>query len=79
VVADKPSAWQAWTMVTIVTLGFLVGGLGVIYGWPLFWAGVGVVAAGIVYGRIIHVMEFTEEYSPEPHRVVEPGTTRFHG
>ena len=44
----------AWTGVSIVLLGFIVGGLGlVLENWPLFWAG---VALGPVGGLVGYVM-----------------------
>jgi ABC-type bacteriocin/lantibiotic exporter with double-glycine peptidase domain len=40
----------AWTAVVIATLGFVVGGIGLmLYSWPVFWVGVALVPlAGIV-------------------------------
>ncbi len=38
----------SWAAVTIVTVGFVAGGLGLVLGptWWLFWVGAGLVAAG---------------------------------
>jgi hypothetical protein len=68
-------------MVAVTSLGTVLAGIGlVVYGWPVFWAGVGVTFAGILYGRLIRIMEYTEEYVPtEDPRVIEPATQRGHG
>ncbi|MHB2023349.1 MAG: HGxxPAAW family protein [Mycobacteriales bacterium] len=73
-----PPAWQAWTVAALIIVGFLVGGIGVIVGWPIFWVGVGIVVVSCLLGWLIHVMEFTEEYELEGERV-EPGTRRLYG
>lgn len=43
----------AWTAVVIALLGFLVGGIGLMFSpasWPVFWVGVAlVVGAGVVF------------------------------
>ncbi len=38
----------SWVAVSIITVGFVAGGLGLVLGptWWLFWAGAGLVAAG---------------------------------
>ena len=38
----------SWVAVTIIVIGFVAGGLALIFGptWPVFWAGVGVAALG---------------------------------
>lgn len=73
-----PAPWQAWTAAVTIMTGAVVGGLGVIFGWPIFWAGVGVVLIGLVAGRVVRLMDFTEEYSLHGERV-EPGTRSLHG
>ena len=46
----------AWTGVSIVLLGFLVGGLGLILeSWPMFWVG---VILWPVAGVAVKVMQF---------------------
>lgn len=41
----------AWTLVVLVTLGFIVSTVGLVIGqWPAFWAGVGIVALGGIAG-----------------------------
>ena len=47
----------AWTTTWVVVLGGVVAGLGVALtvAW-LFWAGLGVVAAGLVLGKVLQVL-----------------------
>jgi hypothetical protein len=51
--------FTSWLAVAIMIAGFIVGGLGLILGpnWPLFWAGVGVIAVGGIYGLASGIME----------------------
>jgi hypothetical protein len=47
----------AWTAVIIALIGFCVGAIGLIMVfWPVFWVGVGLVAASVVVGKIMQVM-----------------------
>jgi uncharacterized membrane protein AbrB (regulator of aidB expression) len=44
----------AWTLMVLVTLGFLVSTVGLVVGqWPAFWAGVAIVGLGAVVGGIM--------------------------
>lgn len=45
----------AWTAVTIILVGFLLGTLAVVIGnWPLFWiGGVAVVVIGGIVGKVM--------------------------
>lgn len=44
----------AWTLVVLVVLGFIVSTVGLVIGqWPVFWAGVGVVALGGIVGGVM--------------------------
>lgn len=44
----------AWTLVVLVTLGFIVSTVGIVIGqWPAFWAGVGIVALGAIVGGVM--------------------------
>ena len=51
--ANHGNTPAAWTAVVIALLGFLVGGIGLMFdpaAWVVFWVGVGlVVAAGVVF------------------------------
>lgn len=73
-----PPAWQAWGVSIILIVGVVIGCIGTIVGWPVFWVGVGVFFLGLLIGWRVHVMEFTEEYELEGERI-EPGTTMLHG
>lgn len=44
----------AWTLVVLITLGFIVSTVGLIIGqWPIFWVGVGIVALGAIVGGVM--------------------------
>jgi hypothetical protein len=44
----------AWTGVTIVLVGFVVGGLGlVVASMPMFWVGVALVPVGGIVGMVM--------------------------
>lgn len=44
----------AWTLVVLVTLGFIVSTVGLVIGqWPVFWVGVAIVALGGIVGGIM--------------------------
>lgn len=48
--ASEPFHGRAvsWVAVSIIMAGFVVGGLGLVFGsnWPVFWVGVGVAVLG---------------------------------
>jgi hypothetical protein len=47
----------AWTGVTILLLGFIVGGIGLVMGNMLvFWVGVALLPLGLVAGKIMSMM-----------------------
>jgi len=53
--AGRPSSWVA---VTVMFIGFLVGGLALPFGpiWILFWVGVAIVVIGGVFGLLVDIM-----------------------
>lgn len=58
----------AWVTVVLVVAGALVSSLAVMAGWAwLFWVGLGVVAVGLVVGRILATLGFGQP-RPEPRR-----------
>lgn len=75
---EAPEPWVAWTVAVTIIIGFAVGSVGVVFGWPMFWSGVGVVVLGGLVGWRVHIMAFTEEYGGDGE-VVEPGTKMVHG
>lgn len=47
----------AWTAVTIVLVGFCVGGLGLVVGsWAMFWIGVALAPVGAIVGKVMSSM-----------------------
>lgn len=52
--AGRPSSWVA---VTIIFIGFAVGGVALCVGpsWPTFWAGVGIIVVGMVVSGLVHL------------------------
>lgn len=47
----------AWTAVGVMLAGFLIGSIAVVQlNWPLFWIGLGVVALGVVVGKVMSMM-----------------------
>jgi len=59
--AEKHSTGRvtSWIAVTVIVIGFIVGGFGLILGpsWVLFWVGVGIVVAGGIYALAVGIME----------------------
>ena len=47
----------AWTGVTIILIGFIVGGVGLILASELlFWAGVALLPIGLIAGKVMSMM-----------------------
>jgi fatty acid desaturase len=54
---------QAWLACLVILAGFIIGGIALIYwNWAVFWVGVGVAVVGVVYARLINIMEEVTEY-----------------
>jgi hypothetical protein len=54
---------KSWIAATIIVIGFLVGGVALIYwNWPAFWAGVGVAVLGCVFAAAVGIMNEVTEY-----------------
>ena len=54
----------AWTTVTFILVGFLVGGLGLVLDiWPMFWVGVVIAVVGPIVGKVLQKMGL----GAEPH------------
>ena len=49
----------SWVAVSIITAGFLAGGLGLVFGptWWLFWVGVGAAVVGGLLALGTHIFE----------------------
>ena len=64
----------SWIACLVIIAGFVVGGVAmVIWNWPMFWVGVGLVVVGCVIARAANIMEDVMEYGgsspggdPEP-------------
>ena len=53
----------SWIACLIIIAGFALGGVAlIIWNWPMFWAGVGVVVIGCIVGRSVNIMEDVLEY-----------------
>ena len=64
----------AWTAVTIITVAFLVGGIGVLMANPpVFWVGVGLVVVGLVVGKVMQMMGLGAK--PVEHETRSPATS----
>lgn len=82
-----PSPRQAWSMVFVLILGFVIGGLGLVFGhdgyFYLLYVGTGVFFLGCLYGWSISIFEYTEEetkmYASGMVERVEPETKPGHG
>ncbi|HET6699277.1 MAG TPA: HGxxPAAW family protein [Nocardioidaceae bacterium] len=47
----------AWTAVTLILAGFVVGGIGmIIENWTMFWVGVALLPVGAIVGKIMQKM-----------------------
>ena len=53
----------SWFACFVIVAGFALGGVAlIIWNWPMFWVGVGVVVIGCVIGRAVNIMEDVSEY-----------------
>ena len=72
--ANHGNTPAAWTGVTIVLVGFVVAGLGLVFGsWTVFWIGAAFAPLGMLVGYVMGRMGFGG--TPE-RRVGEPTKTR---
>jgi hypothetical protein len=49
----------SWVVVTIIVIGFVVGGIALCIGpsWVTFWIGAAIVVVGGIVGAATHIME----------------------
>ena len=49
----------SWVAVTIIIIGFIIGGIALPIGpnWVLFWVGVAIVAIGAIFAASIKIMD----------------------
>ena len=64
----RPSSWAA---VSVMVLGFAVGGIGLTLGpsWPMFWAGAALVAVGGIVAMAVGI--FSDVILDEPRVLPE--------
>jgi hypothetical protein len=63
-----------WIVTAIIMLGTILGGVAlVIWNWPLFWVGVGMVVVGCIGGYLTHMMDMVTEYAPVTAREIDAG------
>lgn len=56
---DHGSTPAAWTAVIIIMIASVVSTLGIIIGqWPVFWAGIALVAVGAIVGKVMQKMGY---------------------
>jgi hypothetical protein len=52
----------AWTGVTFILVGFVLGGIGlVVSSWVIFWIGVALCPLGVIVGKILQLMGYGAE------------------
>ena len=53
----------SWLACLVMLAGFTLGGVAIVaWNWPLFWVGVGIFVAGMVFARVVNIMEDVTEY-----------------
>jgi hypothetical protein len=63
-----------WIVTAVIMIGTILGGIAlVIWNWPLFWVGVGLMVAGCIGAYFANIMDMVTEYSPAPSREIESG------
>ena len=68
------ASFGSWIACLIIIAGFVVGGIAmIVWNWPMFWIGVGVVVVGSVVAGAVGIMDDVLEYGgsssggdPEP-------------
>jgi hypothetical protein len=53
----------SWVACLIIIAGFAVGGIAmIVWNWPLFWVGVGILVVGCIVARAVGIMDDVMEY-----------------
>jgi len=53
----------SWIACLVIIAGFVVGGIAmVVWNWPMFWVGVGVLVVGCIFARAVGIMDDVTEY-----------------
>ncbi|WP_405144897.1 hypothetical protein OG589_43880 [Sphaerisporangium sp. NBC_01403] len=68
--AGRPTSWLA---VTVILLGFTIGGIALVMGpnWFLFWTGAGVIAVGGVLALVFDIFSDVIEDAPRTIAIQE--------
>jgi len=62
------ASFGSWIACLIIIAGFAVGGVAmIVWNWPMFWIGVGVVVVGCVVARAVGIMDDVLEYGGSGH------------
>jgi dipeptide/tripeptide permease len=62
-----------WTGTTIVTIGFLVGTIALVFAQPwLFWVGVALIPIGVIVGKAMAMAGMGQPQRDAGERVVQP-------
>jgi hypothetical protein len=74
----RPSSWMA---VSVMLVGFILGGIGLVAGpsWPLFWAGVAIAAIGGVLALAVGIFSDVVTYTPRDIAVSADGAANAPG
>jgi hypothetical protein len=63
-----------WIVTAVIMIGTILGGVAlIIWNWPLFWVGIGLLVAGGIGGYLTGIMDMVTEYAPATPRETEPG------
>ena len=53
----------SWLACLVMLVGVVVGGIALVYwNWTVFWVGVGVFVLGMIFARLVNIMDDVTEY-----------------
>ena len=53
----------SWIVCLVMLIGVVVGGVALVYwNWTVFWIGVGVFILGMIFARVVRIMDDVTEY-----------------
>jgi hypothetical protein len=53
----------SWIACLVIIAAFVVGGIAmIVWNWPMFWVGVGVLVVGCIFARAVGIMDDVTEY-----------------
>ena len=53
----------SWLACLVMLIGVVVGGIALVYwNWTVFWVGVGVFVLGMIFARLVNIMDDVTEY-----------------